>query len=162
MRLRPSNFPTIRLSQFASLIHKSSHLFSKILEAELINQLVELFNASASDYWNDHYVFGKKSGGRSKNLGKSGIYLILINTVIPFIFSYGHLKNKADLKDRALRMLENIPGEQNTVIRKWSELGLNIRTAYNTQALLELDKQYCNLKQCLNCAVGNKLISTDG
>lgn len=158
MRLRPSNFPTIRLAQFAFLVFSSTHLFSKILETKTLNEHHQLFSAGVSDYWSNHYVFGKKSVVKSKGLGKSAINLILVNTVVPFLFTYGKLKRKPDLTDRALKLLEGIPAESNAEIRKWRELGINVRSAFTTQALLELSRSYCNSKKCLDCAIGLQLV----
>jgi hypothetical protein len=158
MRLRPSNFPTVRLSQFADLIHRSSHLFSKLLDIEKFPDLMPLFDVSVSDYWQTHYTFGKESAKRSKKLGKSAVHLIMINTVVPFLFVYGRLKNEQKYIDRALIFLDQLPGESNAIIRKWEELGMSTRTAYNTQALLQLKNAYCNRKKCLQCSIGNELL----
>jgi len=158
MRLRPSNFPTIRLSQFANLIHRSSHLFSKLLGIEKFPDLIPLFDVSVSDYWQTHYTFGKESAKQSKKLGKSAVHLIMINTIIPFLFVYGKLKNEQKYIDRALIFLDQLPGEFNAIIRKWEELGMSTRTAYNTQALLQLKNAYCNRKRCLQCSIGNELL----
>ncbi len=158
MRLRPSNFPTIRLSQFADLIHRSSHLFSKTIEADSIKKLVQLFDVSASEYWETHYRFGKTSAKRRKILGKSAIYLILINTVIPFMFIFGKERNNQILIDRSVKLLDQLPGENNSIIRKWQQLGMSTRTAFSTQALLQLRESYCSEKKCLSCAIGNNLL----
>ncbi|MFU8842599.1 MAG: DUF2851 family protein [Bacteroidales bacterium] len=158
MRLRPSNFPTIRLSQFAALIFNSSHLFSKILETKTMDQFTTLFASEVSSYWFDHYIFDKRSPARSKKMGAHAIHLLLMNTVAPFLFSYGKFKNKPALADKALKLLEGIPGETNTEIRKWKEMGFQVRTAFNTQALLELKRSYCALRKCLDCAIGLQLV----
>lgn len=158
MRLRPSNFPTIRIAQFACLVHKSSHLFSKILEANSVKELISLFDVSVSEYWKNHFSFGKKSALKPKKLGKDSIYLILINTIIPFMFVYGQSAKDHLLADRCLRFLDQIPGELNSVIKKWISLGMSCRTAFNTQALLQLKSEYCSRKKCLSCAVGNDLL----
>jgi len=158
LRLRPSNFPTIRIAQFANLVHKSSHLFSKVLEAGSIKELVGLFDVSVSEYWKNHFSFGKKSALKPKKLGKDSIYLLVINTVIPFMFVYAQTCKDQSLADRSLRFLEQIPGESNSVIRKWESLGMSCRTAFNTQALLHLKSEYCSRKKCLSCAIGNELL----
>jgi hypothetical protein len=158
MRMRPSNFPTIRLSQFANLIHQSSHLFSKLLETEKFPDLIPLFDVSVSTYWENHYSFGQESAKRSKNLGKTAVHLIMINTVVPFLFIYGRLKSEQKYIDRALIFLDQLPGETNAIIRKWEELGMSTRTAYSTQALLQLKNIYCNRKRCLQCSIGNELL----
>ncbi len=159
MRMRPSNFPTIRIAEFADLIFKSSHLFSKILEVEKFPDLLPLFDVSPSEYWYDHYTFGKTSTKRKKRLGKNAIYLIAINTIVPFIFVYGRLKNEQKYIDRALKFLDQIPGESNTIIKKWEEMGMNTHTAFNTQALIQLKNNYCIKKRCLQCSIGNALLN---
>lgn len=161
LRLRPSNFPTIRLSEFAALIHHSSHLFSKILSIELVTELAELFQCQASEYWDDHYSFGKLKKGKTKKLGQAGINLILINTVIPFLFAYGKQKGNPEFVDRSLKFLEQLSGESNALIRQWHELGMNTRSAFQTQSLLELKKEYCDRRRCLHCAIGARLVRSN-
>lgn len=158
MRMRPSNFPTIRLAQFADLVYRSSHLFSKIIETEFLKKLTGYFELSISDYWETHYSFDKKSKKTQKKIGKNTINLIVINTVIPFLFVYGRLRNNQAIIDRALKFLDQIPGESNSILNKWNELGMSVQTAFTTQALLELKNNYCNKKKCLNCSIGNTLL----
>jgi hypothetical protein len=160
MRLRPSNFPTIRLSQFSALVHQSAHLLSKVLEVESLPTLTSLFQCQASAYWNDHYTFGKIKKGKVKKLGKAGINLILINTIVPFLFAYGKLRGQPDYSDRALKYLDQVPGESNSMIRQWKMLGMNTRSAFHTQALIELKQAYCDTKRCLHCAIGARLINS--
>ena len=158
MRLRPSNFPTIRISQFAGLINRSSHLFSGVLEATTLRELMALFEVTVSGYWTEHFRFGKKSAARNKSLGTESIRLIIVNTVIPFIFVYGQTRSDQRLIDRCLRFLEQIPGESNRITRKWETLGMSCRTSFNTQALLHLKSEYCSAKKCLSCSIGNELL----
>jgi len=158
LRLHPSGFPTIRIAQFASLIHKSTHLFSKVIEARKLSEIENLFDSECSEYWQTHYVFGKESPKRSKKLGKSAIDNIVINTIVPFLFIYGIKKKEDKYKESAIRFLEQLEGEKNSVITKWKLLGIPARTASNTQALIELKNNYCNNKQCLNCGIGNYLL----
>ncbi|MBN8695756.1 MAG: DUF2851 family protein [Bacteroidetes bacterium] len=158
MRLRPVNFPTVRIAQFAQLVYHSSHLFSKIIEAESVVQLKEYFQISASTYWEEHYQFGTPSVKRKKQLGQDSINTILINTVIPFLFVYGKQKKDDKYIERALYFLEHLDGDKNSIIDSWSELGLPVKNAYATQALLQLKNEYCFFKKCLNCNVGNYLM----
>ncbi|MEM6316162.1 MAG: DUF2851 family protein [Bacteroidota bacterium] len=158
MRMRPANFPTIRLAQFATLIYQSSHLFSKILEAESIRELQKLFKVSLSDYWLDHYVFDKVTATRNKSLGKSTVQLLIINTIIPFLFLYGTRQSISAYRDKALGLLEEIAPEKNSIIDGWKILGLAPESAYETQALLQLKNEYCNVKRCLSCAVGSSIL----
>jgi len=158
LRLHPSGFPTIRIAQFASLIHKSVHSFSSVLEMRRLSETETLFEAECSDYWQTHYVFGKESPRRSKKLGKSAIENIMINTVIPFLFIYGVKKNEDKYKDRAIRFLEQIEGEKNSIITKWKFLEMPVKKASDTQALLELKNNYCSPKKCLDCAIGSFML----
>lgn len=161
-RLRPSNFPQVRIAQFAALIYSSSKLFSKILEKENIADLRDLFNTETSAYWKTHYTFsGEENQSRAKKLGTQSIDTVLINTVIPFIFSYGEAKDKQDLKDRALSLLEGIKPEQNRIVDGWGALGLTSKSAYDSQALLQLKKQYCDEKKCLRCRIGHKVLTVN-
>ncbi len=158
MRLRPSNFPTIRISQFAALIHNSRSLFSKIIEIESLTQLKKLFSVNASSYWTTHYQFNKPSVKRIKKLGESSINTIIINTIVPFLFVYGESQDKPHLKERAIMFLEELPPEKNSIISKWEMLGVKARSAFETQALLQLKNIYCEKKKCLNCQIGTKII----
>jgi hypothetical protein len=158
LRLHPSGFPTIRIAQFASLIHKSVHLFSNVLEMKRLNEAETLFEVECSDYWRTHYVFGKESPSRSKKLGKAAIENIIINTVVPFLFIYGIQKNEEKYKERAIRFLEQIEGEKNSILTKWKFLEMPVKKASDTQALLELKNNYCTPTKCLDCAIGNFML----
>jgi hypothetical protein len=158
LRLRPVNFSTVRLAQFAQLIFQSVHLFSKILEAKTVRELEHLFDAGVSEYWETHYVFDKKSAKRTKNTGKEFVQLLLINTIVPFLFHYGKSKSLPDFQDKALFFLENLPAEVNAILDKWIEIGAKPRNAYHTQAFLTLTNQYCKEKRCLECAMGNAIL----
>jgi hypothetical protein len=160
LRLRPSNFPTIRIAQFAQLIHKSSHLFSKILEIEKVKDIEKLFEVSVSDYWLTHYTFDKSSTRREKHLGETAMQIILINTVIPFLFAYGKQRQSEIHEERALLFLEKIAAEKNSIITHWNKLGLSSVNAGQSQALIQLKNEYCSKKNCLNCAIGNKIIGS--
>ncbi|MBB6109458.1 Protein of unknown function [Mucilaginibacter lappiensis] len=159
MRLRPQNFPTIRLAQFAALIVQSNHLFSKILEIKDINALRALFtDIKVNDYWEGHYRFDVKSKPVSKTLGAASIDILLINTLALFLFSYGKQHQKQYYINRSLRLLENLPAEKNNITEDFITLGLKINNAFESQALLELKNNYCNYKKCLQCGVGNKIL----
>ncbi len=161
MRLRPGNFPTVRISQFAALIHRSHGLFSKIIEIEDLDILKKLFKVEASEYWNVHYSFNKKSKRNSiKELGETSVNMLIINVVIPFLFVYGEKQNKEYLKNRALEFLEKLPPEQNSIVEKWEKLGVNARSAFESQALLQLKNKFCERKKCLNCQIGVKLVKS--
>jgi hypothetical protein len=160
MRLRPINFPTVRLAQLAMLIHHSSALFSRILETENLDELRKLFDVKASEYWDTHYRFNKTSAeNHPKVLGETAFNNLVINTIVPLLFVYGEQHMNQAMKDRALFMLEKLEPESNQIIRKWNEQGIESRTAFETQALLQLKNKYCDAKKCLNCQLGAKIIT---
>jgi len=159
MRLRPVNFPTVRIAQTAMLIHNSTSLFSKIIESNSIKEITKLFNTNTSEYWGTHYNFNKESGKKIKKIGNTTINIILINVVIPFIFVYGKEKNLAEFTDKALNFLEQINAENNSITKYWKTLNIAYGSAFDTQALIELHNEYCLKNKCLNCRIGNKLIN---
>lgn len=157
-RLRPASFPTVRIAQFATLIFQSSHLFSKMLVATNVEEIENMLELKLSNYWLTHYKFDKISKKNVKKLGKNSIYLIVINTIAPFLFLYGKWKQEDHFQDRAFALLEQVPAEENQVIEHWKSLGVAPASAYQTQALLQLKKHYCDAKRCLNCAIGNAIL----
>ncbi|MFI5134926.1 MAG: DUF2851 family protein [Chitinophagales bacterium] len=159
LRLRPANFPTIRIAQFAQLVFNSVHLLSKIVETSDAKSLLKLFECETSDYWLDHYRFDKISAKRKKQLGKDAIELILINTVAPFLFVYGKMHGDEDLINRSLKLLEEIPSEKNNIITHWKKTGVDAKAAFDSQALLQLKNSYCKNFRCLECAIGHKILS---
>jgi Protein of unknown function (DUF2851) len=157
-KLRPNNFPTIRLAQLASLVHQSSHLFSKILESDSVESIKQLFDVKISSYWHDHYTFDTPSVLRPKTIGDDALNLIIINTIVPFLFYYGKLKKEETFKDRAFAFLEQLKPESNNITDGWQRLGLEPTSAYNSQALIQLKNKYCDKKRCLECAIGNAIV----
>jgi len=158
-RLRPVNFPTVRISQLSALLSTAGGLFSKTLEAADIRQLKDLFGVAASAYWDDHYVFGKKSKTVLKNTGVQATDIFLINAVIPLIFVYGRFHDNSDVCEKALTFMEEIGPEENYVTRDWKSAGVEAESAFYTQALLQLTDEYCKKRRCLECRIGCKLIS---
>jgi len=160
LRMRPQNFPTIRLAQFAALVVKSNHLFSKVLDIKEIKDLRNLFTqTNINTYWDDHYRFDVQSKPMVKNLGQSSVDILLLNTIALFLFSYGRHLQLQYYIDRSLKLLENLPAEQNNIIADFDVLGVKINTAFESQALLELRNNYCNFKKCLQCGIGIKILS---
>ncbi|MEO6167877.1 MAG: DUF2851 family protein [Chitinophagales bacterium] len=162
LRLRPANFPSIRLAQFAQLIFKASHLFSKILEAGNVNHFTLLFESTASSYWNNHYRFDHSSADRKKSLGSASAELLLINTIAPFLFVYGKSRDENIYCERAFTILEQLSAENNTILKNWKELGIKAHTAFESQALLQLHNSYCKNFRCLDCAIGHQLLIQKG
>ena len=158
LRMRPGNFPSIRLAQLAMLIHQSSHLFSKIVEAEDFNNIKQLLAVTANDYWHYHYMINEPTGFRKKQLGNMMIENIIINTIIPVLFAYAQHHNNENLKQKAIQWLQQLPKEKNNITQKWEAAGITHQTAFDSQALLYLKKNYCNKKLCLNCAIGNSIL----
>ncbi len=154
LRLRPGSFPHIRLAQLAYLYHERQSLLSYILEAENLDAVKKLLNSSTSPYWEEHFTFKKQSPRRKKGIGENALNLIVINTVIPFLYTYGLHKGNDALCERAIRFLEGIKAENNYVIRQWSGAGISVNTAADSQALLQLQKEYCDKKDCLRCRFG--------
>jgi hypothetical protein len=159
LRLRPANFPTIRIAQLATLFQQTSSLFSKVLAASNRTELENIFKVKLSNYWWEHYTFDKLSARKHKALGKTSVQGILINTIIPFLFLYGKRNANDTLQDKALALLESIPPEKNAIIRKWQAEGLPAQNALQTQALLQLRNSYCLPKRCLECAIGSAILS---
>lgn len=160
MRLRPGNFPTVRIAQFAAMIHNYMGMFSRIIECNAIEELKQFFCVSPSEYWDNHFIFGKESVKKNKKPGNTAFYIIFINTIVPFLFIYGKLNNNEELKERAIDFLTKIPAERNNITRKWEKLGINAKNAFYSQSLLQLKNKYCNKKFCLNCQIGNKIITS--
>ncbi len=158
LRLRPANFPSVRIAQLAKLIFQSNHLFSKVLAVQNIKEIENMLSLKISNYWEKHYRFDKISVKRKKSLGKSTIHLISINTIVPFLFFYGKMKDEQRFKDLAFRLLQEIPAEKNTVIEGWTKLDMTSISAYETQALLQLKKHYCDNKRCTECNIGAALL----
>jgi hypothetical protein len=158
-RLRPSNFPTVRLSQLAAMLSISGGLFSKVIEADDVGKIRKLFEVQASGYWEDHYVFGRKSRKVIKNAGSQAADILFINAVIPVMFVYGQSRDSQEIIDRALSFLENISPEENIIISEWKKAGIKAESAFYSQALIQLRNEYCKKRKCLDCRIGNKIIS---
>jgi hypothetical protein len=158
-RMRPVNFPVIRLAQLAKLMHEEENLFSKVAEAKEIEQLHSLFIKPASAYWNTHYKFGLTSPEQVKKPGKMAVNNLIINAVVPFLFLYARMRDEQKYADKAIYFLENLPPENNRIIREWKDVGIHVSNAMETQALIQLRNHYCNEKKCLFCNIGQKLIT---
>ncbi|HEY6161356.1 MAG TPA: DUF2851 family protein [Bacteroidia bacterium] len=159
MRMRPVNFPGIRIAQFARLMSRQAKLFSEVMEAKSAKELCALLACRPHEYWSDHYTFGVRSQRKEKQLGADAMNNIIINTIVPFLFVFGKQRGEERYVERAISFLETLDGEDNSIIRQWRALGMPAQTAGRTQALLHLKKEYCDKKKCLQCAIGAKLLS---
>lgn len=154
LRLRPGNFPHIRIAQLACLYHRSQGLLSQLMETDNLKQVRELLRGGTSEYWLTHYTFGEISPAHPKTLSNNSIDLLIINTVVPFLYAYGKHKANEALCQRANRFLEELKPENNYIIRTWQECGLKANHAGDSQALIQLKKNYCDPKKCLYCRIG--------
>jgi hypothetical protein len=158
LRMRPANFPTIRLAQLAMLICSSEHLFSKIKETESIDELKKMFTVVANDYWHYHYVFDEVSEYKIKKLGSQMVNNIIINTVVPVIFSYGLHHGEEVFKEKAIRWLEETAPEKNTITQGFERLQYFNNNAFDSQAYIQLKNEYCKHHLCLRCVIGNSIL----
>ena len=162
LRMRPGNFPTVRLAQLAMLIHQSAHLFSKIKDQDDAEKVEELFRVTANDFWHYHYRLSRESPFCKKTLGNTMIQNLLINTVVPALFTYGQYNRDERYCNKAIRWLRETPPELNNTTRIFQQQGILAENALDTQALLELKKYYCDEKKCLECEIGQKLLGGCG
>lgn len=160
LRMRPANFPTIRLAQLAMLLHQSLHLFSKIKESQSLEEIKDLLNVSANDFWHYHYKFDETATYKEKKLGEQMVDNILINSIVPMLFAYGHFNNEPAYKDKALQWLQQVKAEQNNITKIFQSFSIENKNAFDSQALIQLKNEYCNNKCCLQCAIGNKILKT--
>ena len=159
MRMRPPNFPTIRIAQFAALIDKSLHLFSHIVESSTVKEIRSLLEVKASEYWDTHYRFdGEPQRTYAKALGVDSIDNLIINTMAPVQFLYAHYQGNIDQQERALQLLSSVDAESNKVITVWEQNNWKPESAAQSQAMLQLFNNYCSNKRCLECSIGLNVI----
>ncbi len=156
-RMRPNNFPTIRIAQLVALFYKHQNLFSKLMELKSLNDFYSLFSVEVNDFWKTHYTFETESKKSTKKLTKSFLDLLLINTIIPLKFVYKQGKGEEN-EEGFLKLIQQIKPEKNSIVSKFLDLKLNAKNAFESQALLELKNNYCAKKRCLQCAIGNCLL----
>lgn len=154
LRLRPQNFPHIRIAQLARLYHNNKTGLSQLMDCKTVKEMKQTLSTSVTPYWQTHYLFGSTSPKSEKKLSQTSLNLLLINTAIPMFFAYGRHLSKEELCDRAFDFLEQLKAETNHITRMWQECGLNVENAGDSQALLQLKKEYCDRKDCLRCRIG--------
>ena len=158
-RIRPSAFPTIRISQFADLLSRTNNLFSSLLQITDLRQLEDFFRCQAASYWNSHYQFDEPANdNHPKRMGRMQADLVIINAWVPLLFVYGSQLGQQQYKEQAISLLQQLAPENNAVIRRWRQVGLNPTNAAESQALLQLGSQYCTTKNCLQCRIGHNLL----
>lgn len=158
LRMRPGNFPTIRLAQLTMLVYQSVHLFSKVKEVGPVKDIRQWFDVNANDYWHYHYRFDEASAFRKKKLGETMIDNIIINTITPVLFAYGSYHKEQQYKDKALQWLESTAAEANSITKGFQRMGVDNKSAFDSQALIELKNEYCSKRRCLDCGVGNAIL----
>ncbi|MCU0341144.1 MAG: DUF2851 family protein [Spirosomaceae bacterium] len=158
LRLRPANFPTVRLAQLAALIQQQDSLFSLFINVENREQIEKALRVKTSDYWQKHYLLGKETEQKVPALGKSSVENIIINTVAPLLATYAEAKDNQDFLDKAVALEEALPAEQNHITAHWKDLQLTPRTAYESQGVIELYNEFCKPKKCLECSIGATLL----
>lgn len=161
-RLRPSNFPTIRLVQLANLYHEKKQLFQQLMVCQSINEFYASLQVSASSYWDTHYTFSKISKFSKKRISKPFIDLLVINTVIPIKFLYHKSQHShSNIGEEIIELMTTLAAEKNSIIQAFSDLGVPAVHAMHSQALLQLKSNYCDSKSCLDCAIGNQLLKNN-
>jgi len=158
-RLRPANFPTVRLSQLAALLSHSDGLFSRVLGCSDRESLRALLSVSASSYWNNHYQFGREVPPVAGSAGRQSADLLIINAIVPLLFVYGKVRQQQEWCDRAVEILDSLPPEKNSVVTDFTRAGLKPESAFASQALLELRNMRCRYHRCLDCTIGSSLIA---
>lgn len=158
LRTRPTAFPQIRIAQLAALLHSSHGLFSRITACEDVEQIRLMFHINASEYWQTHYAFDVTSERKSKYLGESSLDIILINTVAPILFLYGKSIDSEIHSERALRFLEILKPEKNSITKHFEKLKMPLKNAADSQAIIQLKREYCEPRKCLFCRIGHQLL----
>lgn len=156
-RLRPANFPTLRIAQFAQLLNQHTHIFH-LLVHNAYEELHQKLAITQSRYWQEHYRFAQPSKSRIPGLGAASIENILINTVVPLLVAYGKSRDEQNYIDRAVMMLQNLPAEHNKITRHWEKLGMKVQNSFDSQALIELFNNFCSQRKCLTCNIGATLM----
>lgn len=154
LRLRPNNFPHIRIAQLACLYHRAYGLLSRLMDAETLQGVREILKEGTSEYWLTHYTFDGTSPSRPKTLSNTSLDLLIINTVVTFLYTYGLHKGNEELCTRAGRFLEELKAENNYITRMWDQCGMKAANAADSQAMIQLKKEYCDKKKCLYCRIG--------
>ena len=159
LRIRPNNFPHIKISQLATFSRSIETLFSKILEVENVKDIYPFFSIEIPEYWLTHYHFEKESVKRTKTLGISAVNLIVINTISPILIAYGKKKQQNSIVEKGMQLLSSLPPEKNSITYLFKNTGMEIQNAADSQAVIQLKNEYCDKKKCIFCRIGHKVLS---
>lgn len=158
-KLRPANFPSVRLSQLAILLHNQPQLFSFIIATESIERMKEKLLINVSEYWQAHYDFGKPRKKSTSTMGDASFDNLMINSIAPILAAYSRYTGDQKYMDRAIAILESTAAEYNRITKKWAPLGIKSKTAFDSQALIQLHKNYCQKRRCLQCNIGVEILN---
>lgn len=158
-RIRPQNFPYRRIVMLAQFIEGGFRMMNRILEAEGEKEMRALFEVELSGYWTKHYTFGKPNERATATLSRSSIDIILINTVAPLLYAYGELTGNYDMTDKAIKLLEDLRAENNSIVSHFVAYGIDCPDALTSQALVQLKREYCDARKCIYCKIGHHLLS---
>ena len=158
-RIRPQNFPYRRISMLAQFIEGGFRMMNRILEAEGEKEMRALFEVELSGYWTKHYTFGKPNERATATLSRSSIDIILINTVAPLLYAYGELTGNYEMTDKAIKLLEDLRAENNSIVSHFVAYGIDCPDALTSQALVQLKREYCDARKCIYCKIGHHLLS---
>jgi hypothetical protein len=161
LRMRPVNFPTIRISQFAGLIVRYGTLFNSIRNTTTVHEITNMLEVKTSFYWNDHFTFDKPAKFAPRFLGLDSARNIIINTIAPYLFYYGKSRRESSYCDKSFSLLQSLPAESNGILNQWMDLGIKATNAFEGQALLHLYRNYCLNKNCLNCSIGKSILKSE-
>lgn len=160
LRMRPSGFPQVRIAQLASIIHTYPSLFDQIIKAKDVGTLRLLFQTNPSEYWKTHYTFGESSVLKTKYLGKNSLDSLIINVVVPILFAYSKFVGDEKMGSTSIEFLEKLDAENNTIVKSFSNLGLSSKSSFDSQALIQLKREYCDKKKCLFCRIGYNVLTS--
>ncbi len=159
MRLRPQSFPAVRIPQFIYLVRNTFPLMNNLLQIKNADELAEYLRESIMNYWTDHFLYGT-SGRRPEYMpSPDTCKLWILNAIIPIVFCYGRIKKKQSISDYAIQLLEELPPENNEILKKWNKFGIKAKNAFDSQALIELKTRYCDKRKCTDCMIGHKILS---
>lgn len=153
-RMRPANFPTVRIAQWAAFIRSAADAQGLLLQSDEPAPLRAMLEVEATGYWQEHYRFDQPAERRAKRLGRATADNLIINSIVPYLFAMGRVRGHQPWKDRAIRLLEGLPAEQNSILRAWAAVGVHAASAGQGQALIELRNRWCAARKCLTCAIG--------
>jgi hypothetical protein len=156
--MRPASFPTLRISQFASLLHTRLPLLEPVLNISSVSEAEKLLKVESSIYWNTHYLFGKCSPESRKALGHQAITTVILNGLVPFLLFFGQTRNHEPAMIIGNKLLQETESESNQIIKNWATFGIVPKGAFESQALIQLHNAYCKQKRCLDCLLGEGLI----